>query len=141
MAGSLAELYRTGELSRHIIATLARVAAGFGLGLVLATLLGALTGFSTRARQLLDPTLQALRAIPSIAWVPLFILWFGIFETSKVVLIAAGAFFPIYLSLMTGIQSVDRKLVEVGRVCQFGPLELVLRILSGRPPRLAHRRP
>ena len=129
VAGSLAELYRTGELSRHIMATLARVAAGFGLGLVLATLLGALTGFSTRARQLLDPTLQALRAIPSIAWVPLFILWFGIFETSKVALIAAGAFFPIYLSLMTGIQSVDRKLVEVGRVCQFGPLELVLRIL------------
>lgn len=129
VAGSLAELYRTGELSRHIVATLARVAAGFGLGLVLATLLGALTGFSTRARQLLDPTLQALRAIPSIAWVPLFILWFGIFETSKVALIAAGAFFPIYLSLMTGIQSVDRKLVEVGRVCQLGPLELVSRIL------------
>ena len=129
VAASLAELYRTGELSRHIVATLARVAAGFGLGLVLATLLGALTGFSTRARQLLDPTLQALRAIPSIAWVPLFILWFGIFETSKVALIAAGAFFPIYLSLMTGIQSVDRKLVEVGRVCQLGPLELVLRIL------------
>ena len=81
------------------------MAAGFGLGLVLATLLGALTGFSTRARQLLDPTLQALRAIPSIAWVPLFILWFGIFEASKVALIATGAFFPIYLSLMAGIHA------------------------------------
>ena len=96
---------------------------------MLATALGALTGFSARARQLLDPTMQALRAIPSIAWVPLFILWFGIFEASKVALIAVGAFFPIYLSLMTGIHGVDRKLVEVGRVCQLGPLALVLRIL------------
>ena len=96
---------------------------------MLATLLGALTGFSTRARQILDPTLQALRAIPSIAWVPLFILWFGIFESSKVALIATGAFFPVYLSLMTGIHAVDRKLVEVGRVYQLGPLALIRRIL------------
>ena len=102
---------------------------------------GALTGFSTRARQLLDPTLQALRAIPSIAWVPLFILWFGIFEASKVALIAIGAFFPIYLSLMTGIQGVDRKLVEVGRVYQLGPLGPDPADPDpGRPARLAHRR-
>ena len=123
------ELWRSGDLARHIAATIWRVAAGFALGLVLATLLGAVTGFSTRARQFLDPTLQALRSIPSIAWVPLFILWFGIFEASKVALIAVGAFFPIYLALMSGIQGVDRKLVEVGRVYQFGPWALIRRIL------------
>ncbi|MFL5332807.1 MAG: ABC transporter permease [Geminicoccaceae bacterium] len=126
---TLVELWRTGDLTRHVAATLWRVAAGFALGLVLATALGALTGFSTRARQILDPTLQALRAIPSIAWVPLFILWFGIFEASKVALIATGAFFPIYLSLMAGIHAVDRKLVEVGRVYQLGPSALIRRIL------------
>ena len=126
---TLAELHASGDLARHVGATLWRVAAGFGLGLALATILGALTGFSTRARQILDPTMQALRAIPSIAWVPLFILWFGIFEASKVALIATGAFFPVYLALMSGIQSVDRKLVEVGRVCQLGPMALILRIL------------
>ena len=126
---ALAELWASGELVRHMAATLGRVLAGFALGLAAATLLGALTGFSTRARRLLDPTLQALRAIPSIAWVPLFVLWFGIFEASKVALIAAGAFFPVYLSLMTGIREVDRKLVEVGRVHQLGPLALVCRIL------------
>jgi sulfonate transport system permease protein len=129
VAETLAELWRTGDLPHHIAATLWRVAAGFALGLVLATALGALTGFSTRARQILDPTMQALRAIPSIAWVPLFILWFGIFEASKVALIATGAFFPVYLSLMTGIHAVDRKLVEVGRVYQLGPLALIRRIL------------
>ena len=104
-------------------------------------LLGALTGFSTRARQVLDPTLQALRAIPSIAWVPLFILWFGIFEASKVALIAIGAFFPVYLALMTGIQGVDRKLVEVGRVYQLGSAGAdPAHPGAGRPARLAHRR-
>lgn len=129
VAETLVELWRGGSLMSHVAATVWRVAAGFALGLVLATLLGALTGFSTRARQLLDPMLQALRSIPSIAWVPLFILWFGIFEASKVALIAVGAFFPIYLGLMSGIQGVDRKLVEVGRVYQFGPLALIWRIL------------
>jgi sulfonate transport system permease protein len=129
VARALGELHASGDLAMHTAATLWRVAAGFALGLALATALGALTGFSTRARQLLDPTMQALRAIPSIAWVPLFILWFGIFEASKVALIATGAFFPIYLSLMTGIQGVDRKLVEVGRVYQLGPWALVTRIL------------
>lgn len=126
---SLSEFYASGDLTRHIGATLARVASGFALGLVLATVIGALTGFSTTLRRLLDPTVQALRAIPSIAWVPLFVLWFGIFEASKVALIATGAFFPIYLSLMSGILSVDRKLVEVGRVYQLGPVGMVTRIL------------
>ena len=129
VAETLVELWRSGSLVTHIAATVSRVAAGFALGLVLATLLGALTGFSGRLRQFLDPTLQALRSIPSIAWVPLFILWFGIFEASKIALIAVGAFFPIYLALMSGIQDVDRKLVEVGRVYQFGPFALIWRIL------------
>src|SRR5882724_5603188 len=82
---TFAELWRSGDLTRHAAATLLRVLAGFGLGVVGATLLGALTGYSVLARALLDPTVQALRAIPSIAWVPLFILWLGIFEASKVV--------------------------------------------------------
>ena len=129
VAETLLELQASGDLARHTAATLARVAGGFALGLALATGLGALAGFSATARRLLDPTLQALRAIPSIAWVPLFVLWFGIFEASKVALIATGAFFPVYLSLLTGIQSVDRKLVEVGRVYQLSPLALVCRIL------------
>src|SRR5260221_8259375 len=84
-----AELARSGELLRHVVATLLRVAVGFGFGTVAGTLLGALAGYSGLSRRLLDPSLQALRAVPSIAWIPLFILWLGIFETSKVALIAA----------------------------------------------------
>ena len=126
---TFAELAKTGELQRHALATLARVMAGFGLGVVSGTLLGALTGYSTTMFRLLDPTLQALRAIPSIAWIPLFILWLGIFETSKVVLIAVGVFFPVYLGVTGAVRSVDRKIVEVGRVFRLSGFAMVRRIL------------
>ncbi len=123
------ELAETGELQRHAAATMARVAAGFGLGVAAGTILGALTGYSALTRRLLDPTLQALRAIPSIAWVPLFILWLGIFEESKVTLIAVGVFFPVYLGVMAAVTSVDRKIVEVGRAFRLSGFQMVRRIL------------
>lgn len=123
------ELARAGELQRHVVATLLRVVVGFGLGTVAGTLLGALAGYSALARRLLDPTLQGLRAVPSIAWIPLFILWLGIFETSKVALIAVGVFFPVYLGVMGAILSVDRKIVEVGRVFRLSGPAMVRRIL------------
>ena len=124
-----AELTRSGELLRHIAATLTRVAAGFGFGTIAGTLLGALAGYSALARRLLDPSLQGLRAVPSIAWIPLFILWLGIFETSKIALIAVGVFFPIYLGAMGAILAVDRKIVEVGRVFRLSGAAMVRRIL------------
>jgi sulfonate transport system permease protein len=83
-----------------------------------ATLLG-VTGYSGLARRLLDPLLQSLRSIPSMAWVPLFLLWLGIGESSKIFLIALGVFFPVYLNLMNGVRNVDRKLVEAGLVNGF----------------------
>ena len=78
---------------------------------------------------MVDPTLQALRSIPSIAWVPLFILWFGIFEASKIILIAVGVFFPVYLGVMGAVMSVDRKIVEVGRAFRLSGAAMVRRIL------------
>jgi sulfonate transport system permease protein len=126
---TIMELARSGELWRHITTTLSRVAAGFGLGVVAGTLLGAISGYWGIARRLLDPTIQALRAIPSIAWVPLFILWLGIFETSKVALIAVGVFFPVYLGVMGAILSVDRKIVEVGRTFRLSGPAMIRRIL------------
>ncbi len=125
----LGDLLASGDLVVHVGATLGRVLFGFACGALAATALGALTGYADTARRLLDPTLQALRSIPSIAWVPLFILWFGIFETSKVLLIAVGTFFPVYLALVAGIRGVDRKLIEVGRVLRFGHARMVGRIL------------
>ncbi len=122
-------LAASGELAPHVWATAWRVAVGFGLGAAAGIALGALSGASGPARRVLDPTLQALRAIPSIAWVPLFILWFGIFESSKVALIAVGVFFPVYLGVAGAILSVDRKLIEVGQVFRLSGLRLTRRIL------------
>ncbi|WP_373386533.1 ABC transporter permease [Pseudomonas alcaligenes] len=118
-----------GELWGHIGVSLARVAAGFAIGAALAVLIGAWVGLSRRAESYLEPTFQALRAIPSLAWVPLLLLWLGIDETPKVVLIALGAFFPVYLALLAGIRNVDRKLVEVGRLHRLSGVELTRRIL------------
>ncbi|CAL8978291.1 Putative aliphatic sulfonates transport permease protein SsuC [Rhodoplanes serenus] len=129
IAETFTELAATGELARHTAATSLRVAAGFGIGALAGTLFGALAGYSTLARTLVDPTLQALRAIPSIAWVPLFILWLGIFEASKVALIAVGVFFPVYLGVLGAIAAVDRKIVEVGRIFRLSGPAMVRRIL------------
>lgn len=126
---TIATLAATGELGEHIAITCWRVLQGFLLGALTATVLGSLNGMSRTARDLADPLLQSLRSIPSLAWVPLFILWLGIYEPSKVALIAVGAFFPVYLNLSQGLLDVDRKLVEVGRILGFDRLALVRRIL------------
>jgi sulfonate transport system permease protein len=123
------ELWHAGELQRHILVTTGRVAAGFAIGVVAGTLIGAIAGYSALTRRLIDPTMQALRSIPSIAWVPIFVLWFGIFEASKITLISVGVFFPVYLGVMAAIMSVDRKLVEVGRAFRLSPAAMVRRIL------------
>ncbi len=127
--GEILALANSGELVEHVAVTGGRVFFGFLWGTLAATLLGTLTGASTTARELLDPTIQALKAVPSLAWVPLFILWFGIFETSKVALIAVGVFFPVYLNLMAGIRQTDRKLVEVARVYGLGRWQIARRVL------------
>jgi sulfonate transport system permease protein len=129
IVATLTDLAKSGELLDHLIATTTRVAVGFAFGVAAATILGALCGTVPLARRLLDPSIQGLKSVPSLAWVPLFILWFGIFETSKVILIAVGVFFPVYLALAAGIPNVDRKLVEVARVYRYSTAALIQRVL------------
>lgn len=126
---AFADLAASGELKLHIIATLLRVLSGFALGAITGAVIGALAGVSDIARRTLDPSLQALRSVPSIAWVPLFLLWLGIFEASKIALIAVGVFFPVYLGVSGAIEGIDRKLVEVGRVFRLTPFQMTTRIL------------
>lgn len=108
------EMLRSNQLLVHIGISLWRVFQGFVLGGLLATLFGLAVGLSRNIEEVLAPTLHALRAIPSLAWVPLLILWMGIDESSKITLIAIGAFFPIYTNLVAAIRQIDRKLIEVG---------------------------
>jgi sulfonate transport system permease protein len=122
------DLAADGSLFSHIAISTARVAVGFAIGGSLAIVIGATLGLSRRLEALFDPTFQALRAIPSLAWVPLLLLWLGIDEGPKITLIAIGAFFPIYLGLVAGIHNVDRKLVEVGEIYGLGGFRLIRRI-------------
>lgn len=108
-------LIQRGDLWFHIGISVQRVLIGFGIGAVLGMIFGAVLGLSRWADALLTPILGALRAVPSLAWVPLLILWMQIGEDSKVTLIAIGAFFPVFTTLYAGLQHVDPHLVEAGR--------------------------
>ncbi|WP_083294786.1 ABC transporter permease [Burkholderia plantarii] len=127
----VATLERMGaaRLLRHVGASTLRVALGFAAGSGLALAIGAAMGLSRRIDALLEPSFQALRAIPSLAWVPVLLLWLGIDEAPKITLIAIGAFFPVHLAVVAGIRGVDRKLVELGAVYRLGPFALFRRIL------------
>ncbi len=122
-------LWRRGLLQQDIVATLLRVAEGFALGSAVAIVLAALTGLSRRAETMLEPTLQALRTVPSLAWAPLLLLWIGIDEAPKITLVAIGAFFPVYVNLVAGITGVDRKLVDVAWVFDLGDWQIARRVV------------
>ncbi len=109
------ELIERGQLMNHILISTQRVLLGFSFGAALGIVAGALLGLSRIADVLLTPMVGALRAVPSLAWVPLLILWIGINEDSKVTLITIGAFFPVFTTLYLGLRHVDRNLVEAAR--------------------------
>ena len=91
--------------------------------------LGTPSGLSRRVDRAVEPTLQAVRTIPTLAWAPLLLLWLGIDEAPKLTLVAIGAFFPLYVNLVAGIRGVDRKLVEVGRVYNLSWWAIARRII------------
>ncbi len=126
---NISNMAMDGSLWWHLGVTLYRLFFGFFIGVAVAVIVGSLVGYLKRAEQLFDPLIQAFRSIPSLAWVPLFILWMGIGEPSKVVLIAVGVFFPVYLNIVSGIQSVDRKLIEVGKIYNFNSFDLIRKII------------
>ena len=109
------ELIQRGELWRHIAISVQRVFIGFAVGTAIALVFAAIVGLSRIGQALFAPTLVALRAVPSLAWVPLLILWLQVGEESKVTLIAIGAFFPVYTTVADALQHVNPQLVEAGR--------------------------
>ncbi|CAB3753993.1 ABC transporter permease [Paraburkholderia solisilvae] len=135
IAAALAQL-GAGGLFRHVVASTLRVLAGFGCGAALALVFGAAMGLSRRLDALLDPSFQALRAIPSLAWVPILLLWMGIDEAPKITLVAIGAFFPVHLAVVSGMRGVDRKLVELGDIYRLSRAASFFRILL--PAALPH---
>ncbi len=109
------ELAETGQLWTHIAISVQRVLLGFAIGSLIGLAAAGVVGLSRLGDVLLSPTLAAVRAVPSLAWVPLLILWMQIGEESKVTLIAIGAFFPVYTTVASALRHVDPQLVEAGR--------------------------
>jgi sulfonate transport system permease protein len=109
------QLADRGELQHDILVSLRRVAVGFGAGATIGLLLGVMVGLSELAHDLVDCSLQMVRTVPHLALVPLMILWFGIGEEPRVLLVALGTLFPVYINTVGGIRNVDPKLIELGR--------------------------
>lgn len=109
------DLAQRGLLGQYIAISTQRVLLGFAAGATIGLALGAVVGLSRLGDILLAPTLGAIRAVPSLAWIPLLILWFKIGEESKIILIAIGAFFPVYTIVAAALRHVDRQLLEAGR--------------------------
>lgn len=109
------DLAERGLLQQYVAISTQRVVLGFAIGATAGLVLGALVGLSRLADALLGPTLAGVRAVPSLAWVPLLLLYLGIYETPKVTLIAIGAFFPVYTTVAGALRHVDPHLVELGR--------------------------
>jgi len=119
----------SGELARHSIVSILRVAEGFGIAAALALPLAALVSLAPALSSALDPLLSFLRNIPPLALVPVLILWFGIGEASKLALIVLAAFFPIFMGAVTGLGSVDPRLMEMGRSVGFSRWRILARVM------------
>ena len=126
---ALLELARSGVLASNLAASLERVAYGVSIGVSAGLALGVLTGLSRSADRLIDPLLQMLRTVPFLAVAPLLVLWFGIGEQQKVLLIALASCFPFYLNTHAGVQSADVKLLEAASVFGLGRLGKVRQII------------
>lgn len=124
-----ADLAATGELQRHLLVSLQRVTTGLALGVSAGVVLAVIAGLFRIGDDLVDSTMQVLRAIPVLGLLPLVILWFGIGEEPKILLVAVGTAFPVYINTHAGIRSVDQKLVETGTTFGLDRLGLVRRVI------------
>ncbi len=137
VAAAARELIGSGELTHHAGVSLDRVVKGLSVGLAVGLVLGLAAGLLRIAEDVVDAPIQSLRMLPHLALVPLFIVWFGIGELPKVLLIAIGPIFPLYLNVLHGIRGVDERLIESARSCGVGRWGLIRRvILPGALPQI-----
>ncbi|PPF61291.1 nitrate ABC transporter permease [Clavibacter michiganensis] len=122
------QLAEQGILGQYVAISLQRVLLGFALGATVGLVLGAVVGLSRIGRLLLAPTAGAFRTVPSLAWVPLLLLWMGINEDSKVTLVAIGAMFPVYTTVAGALRHVDPHLVEAGRAFGLTRIPLLVTV-------------
>jgi len=128
-AEAFGQLIETGQLWRHLEASLQRLVIGWTLGTSLGVLVGVMIGLFSFARAGLLPLVSALFPIPKIALLPLFVIWFGIGEGSKVATILFGSFFPTVIATYGGVDNVDRSLVRMGQSFGLSWTSIVRKII------------
>jgi ABC-type nitrate/sulfonate/bicarbonate transport system permease component len=134
IAGGLAELIHDGlppgyGLAGHFAASIKRVLSGALLALVTALPLGMAMAYLGRLGDMLRPFVELLRPVPPLAWVPISILWFGIGDGSAAFLIFLGAFFPILLNTISGVMSINKRLIESSVILGAGKRDLFIKVL------------
>lgn len=126
---TMGELIWSGEIGSNVLVSLRRVVIGLAVSLSLGTALALLAGLSRRGEVAVDSPMQMARTLPFLGLVPLFILWFGIGEFTKIALIAFATTFPMYLTLYSGIRGIDAKLVEAARLFGLSYPQLIIHVI------------
>jgi sulfonate transport system permease protein len=129
IAGTTVELWNDGVLGPDLLISLQRAGIGLALGLSIGIVTGVLGGFLRVGEHVFNGLAQILNTVPLLAVLPLFVVWFGIDELTKVLLIAFGAGVPMYLNLFAAIRGVDQRLIEMARTTGAGSWRVVTRVL------------
>lgn len=122
------EMLKSGQLENDIAVSISRVLKGYCISVVLGVTLGSLIGMYRSIKELFVPVITVIRQIPMIAWIPLIILWCGIGETSKVVIIVLVAFFQILVNTQSGIESTPKGYIEVARLYKLGRWKTFIKV-------------
>ncbi len=114
------------SLATHILASMKRITLGFLFSCVIGIILGVLMGWFRTFRAIFQPIFEMIRPIPGLAWIPLFILWFGIGDKTSIIMIVFGAFVPICLNTYHGMTHVDPTIVKAGKILGASPTQMLL---------------
>lgn len=135
--GTAGEMLASGELVRNVAVSLWRAALGLAIGFAMGVVLALAAGLARRGDAIIDPLVQVKRTIPVVALTPLFIIWFGIGEFTKVALIAFAVMLPVYINLYQGIRGVDLRLMDAARSFGLNRIALIRHVvLPGALPSL-----
>jgi ABC-type nitrate/sulfonate/bicarbonate transport system permease component len=123
------DLLRSGELARHFFTSLVRIAEGFGLAALAALGLGLLVSLCVPLRLMVEPVIEFVRPIPPLAFLPMFLVWFGLGEASKVAFIGYTTFFPMFIAIAASVLRVDVVLLRAAASLGASRADLVRRVI------------
>lgn len=125
---SIKQMWIAGSLQADLVISLKRVVVGYFISALLGIILGTVMGMSETIRKIFQPTVTTIRQIPIMAWIPLLILWCGIGEASKIVIIVIASFFPIMVNTLSGIGGTPLEYVEVAKLYKISKGKTFLRV-------------